>query len=163
MSPDHVVTCPNPGAQGGGLDSAPGTYALIFRCLVHATEPVGKLGNIEVEPAYYLYVGSAFGPGGVKSRVMRHCRQEKKKHWHLDYLCPYLHPDTVWFSHDAGRLEHRWARRLATLTDLRAIDGFGCSDCACRSHLFRSRVRPQLSWLSNAEKVPLETMRLGRS
>jgi Uri superfamily endonuclease len=34
----------------------------------------------------YLYCGSAKGSGGITARVTRHCKQDKKPHWHVDEL-----------------------------------------------------------------------------
>ena len=47
---------------------------------------VGRLGVIQAERGYYVYVGSALGSGGLAARVGRHCRREKRLRWHVDYL-----------------------------------------------------------------------------
>lgn len=65
-----------------------GTYLLVLRSHGEATVQVGRWGPLAVRPGVYLYVGSAFGPGGVRARVGRHLRMRKKPHWHLDYLRP---------------------------------------------------------------------------
>ena len=52
---------------------------------------VGRLGALPVEPGFYVYVGSAFGPGGLERRVGRHATTEKKHRWHIDYLTAWLH------------------------------------------------------------------------
>jgi Uri superfamily endonuclease len=75
-----------------GIDSlreGAGTYALILRSHSKATTQVGRWGRINLETGYYIYIGSAFGPGGVRARVSRHFRKEKRKHWHIDYLRKY--------------------------------------------------------------------------
>ncbi|MDP2647045.1 MAG: DUF123 domain-containing protein, partial [Desulfobacterales bacterium] len=42
----------------------------------------------------------------------------------------------VWFSHAPQKLECRWADLLMTLPGAAApFEGFGSSDCRCRSHL----------------------------
>ena len=65
-----------------------GTYALILRSSSQQTITVGKLGKIKMRKGYYIYVGSAFGPGGVRARVKRHCHIRKPPHWHIDYIRP---------------------------------------------------------------------------
>ena len=94
------------------LPKAPGSYALVFRNAKTHTVSVGALGDVRINPGFYVYVGSAFGPGGLYSRVSRHVRVAKKHHWHIDYLRPYLAIDGVWWTTDTTRREHDWAERL---------------------------------------------------
>jgi Uri superfamily endonuclease len=115
-----------------------GTYALILRSNSKATTQVGRWGQINLERGYYIYVGSAFGPGGVRARVSRHFREKKPDHWHIDYLGRVLSPVDAWCSYDQERLEHRWAQALSETTEVSSIPRFGCSDCHCCSHLFYS-------------------------
>lgn len=118
------------------MNAEPGTYVLILESDKHKRIQIGKWGQLAMEPGYYLYVGSAFGPGGVRSRVSRHCREEKSKRWHIDFLRAYTRLHIVWYAHGRERLEHRWAHALGDLAQTVAIKGFGCSDCRCLSHLF---------------------------
>jgi len=126
------------------LKSEPGTYALILRNSSNASLPVGRWRKIGLEPGYYLYIGSAFGPGRVRARLSRHFRDTKVRHWHIDYLREYASPLGVWISYDPDRLEHHWAQSLYNQTELSAVKGFGCSDCDCYSHLFHSSIEPDL-------------------
>jgi len=71
-----------------GLPSLPGTYALVLRFSKRLEIIVGKLGVLSVQAGYYVYVGSALGPGGLAARVGRHCRREKALRWHVDYREP---------------------------------------------------------------------------
>ena len=103
---------------------------------------VGKLGIIELEIGYYLYAGSAFGPGGIKARVSRHLKKRKPKHWHLDYLSGALTPLEVWFTHDPVRREHDWAELLSDQKSVKPVNGFGCSDCHCEAHFFFRQSQP---------------------
>jgi Uri superfamily endonuclease len=118
------------------MQSQPGTHVLVLRSNAAARVRVGRWGILRVLPGAYLYVGSAFGPGGVAARVSRHCRIDKPKHWHIDYLRERAVLTSAWFSHASERLEHRWAAALDACDELQAIAGFGCSDCQCASHLF---------------------------
>ena len=124
------------------LKSDPGTYVLILHSLSKEQVQIGKWGVITIKPGYYLYVGSAFGPGGVKARVARHYRNEKAKHWHIDYLRKHMDLVSVWYSYHDSKLEHDWARVLSVMTGMEPVQGFGCSDCQCYSHLFRSVKEP---------------------
>jgi len=66
--------------------NGPGTYALILTS--HQTGPVriGRLGTMQVRPGIYLYVGSAFGPGGLEAHLRHHVQPAARPHWHIDYL-----------------------------------------------------------------------------
>lgn len=120
------------------MKSKPGTYVLVLRSDRRARVQVGRWGVLDRRPGYYLYVGSAFGPGGLMARVSRHCRADKAKRWHIDYLRAGVTLDSVWYSHATVRLECCWAQALAGLNQTQRIKGFGCSDCGCESHLFFS-------------------------
>ena len=124
------------------LDSKPGTYVLIFHCTSSQMVKVGKWGSLYLDSGFYLYVGSAFGPGGLKSRISRHIRIQKSMHWHIDYLREHMTLERVWYSYEKQKLEHFWAQHLSDMTEMHAISGFGCSDCQCNSHFFRSDKQP---------------------
>ena len=141
------------------MKSEPGTYALILENRSEGQVQVGRWRPIDLERGNYVYIGSAFGPGGVRSRVLRHCRKDKPKHWHIDYLGEHLTPFAVWFSHDRTRLEHRWARALLVMDDMIPIEGFGCSDCNCYSHLFHTTVSPNLTEFSKLASGNVEFSR----
>jgi len=98
---------------------------------------------ISLREGYYVYVGSAFGPGGVKARVSRHYRTPIKLHWHIDYLRRFLHPVAVWYTYDHRRLEHQWAKVFLKMDLHVVLSGFGCSDCNCYSHLFFTIEKPE--------------------
>ncbi len=124
----------------------PGTYALVLLCPSERGIEVGRLGTTTFKQGYYIYVGSAFGPGGVAARVKRHCRIDKPVRWHIDYLRTAMTVVEVWFTHDPGHWEHHWAGTLSDSERSNAsVSGFGSSDCDCESHLFRFRRRPTLA------------------
>ena len=118
------------------MNPEPGTYALVLESRTRQKVQIGRWREIEIQPGYYIYIGSAFGPGGVRARVSRHFRLAKSNHWHIDYLRMHTTPLGAWYSHDPLRLEHAWATTLDGLADFTPVHGFGCSDCRCDSHLF---------------------------
>ncbi|MEA5511764.1 GIY-YIG nuclease family protein [Crocosphaera sp. UHCC 0190] len=125
------------------LPNLPGTYCLVFHCSTSSLVTIGKLGTYQIKPGYYCYIGSAFGQGGLNSRVQRHLQINKRHHWHLDYLRPYLTPVEIWYSTDTIKREHQWAALL--LEDEHSsipIKKFGSSDCDCPAHLFYYEERP---------------------
>ena len=120
-----------------------GIYALVLH-LEHREEiTVGKLGTFTFPPGYYLYVGSALGPGGLEARLARHRRRAKKLRWHVDYLLAHAQLMEVWSTASTDRLECLWAQTAQALpgTEIR-VPGFGSSDCRCLSHLIYLERKP---------------------
>src|SRR5262245_30517552 len=64
----------------------PGTYVLILYVAQDGNIAIGSLGKHRVPPGCYAYVGSAFGPGGLRARLTHHVNAASKLHWHIDYL-----------------------------------------------------------------------------
>ena len=105
---------------------------------------IGKQGLLYLQPGWYVYVGSAFGSGGLAARVGRHLRRNKTQRWHIDYLRAYVDIIEVWFSESQRRLEHEWASYfLAQEKFSIPLQGFGASDCQCATHLFYSGDKPE--------------------
>jgi len=121
-----------------------GTYILVSEAPEAFVVTVGRLGRHRLAAGWYLYVGSAFGPGGLAARCGRHLRSDKPKRWHLDYVSPYLEPREIWYRCGPRRLEHEWTQALTALKGTAAAwPGFGASDCRCPSHLWYRSCRPQ--------------------
>jgi hypothetical protein len=66
--------------------SLPGTYALLLSASHQGVVQIGRLGPLAVQRGFYVYIGSAFGPGSVRARVAHHCRPAPRPHWHIDHL-----------------------------------------------------------------------------
>lgn len=129
-------------AAGPASDVLPAVYGT-YGFVLHLAQPIqcaiGALGTWAFPPGGYLYVGSAWGPGGLRARVLRHMRGAQNPHWHLDYLRPHTVPMAVWVAPGA-HLECKWARYLAQTADAEIIvPRFGASDCRCSTHLFHLR------------------------
>jgi Uri superfamily endonuclease len=126
-----------------GLNSTPGTYVLVVNLGQPIKIRIGKQSSQQFRPGYYLYVGSAFGPGGLKARVGRHIRSEKKTRWHIDYLLPHTTLKKVWYQPQL-RLECTWSETIAVVDAANTITGFGASDCRCSSHLYHFQSIPEI-------------------
>jgi Uri superfamily endonuclease len=119
------------------LEARPGTYALFLSSTKDAEIHIGRLGNMRLQSGFYLYVGSAFGAGGVRARVNHHLHASPQPHWHIDYLRPHATLEEVWLCHDRKRREHLWARLFSSMPGVSVpMPGFGSSDCDCEAHLF---------------------------
>jgi Uri superfamily endonuclease len=118
------------------IPDSTGTYSLLLYSDFCKKIKVGSLGNLEIKKGYYVYIGSAFGPGGLKSRIGRHLKKNKKLRWHIDYLRKVTEIIDIKFSTDTQRLECEWAAKFAENGGTAPFKGFGSSDCKCFSHLF---------------------------
>ncbi len=127
------------------MEPKPGTYALILSSSNHSTIKIGRLGELKLRPGFYVYIGSAFGPGGLHARIEHHKRITQKPHWHIDYLRSFTNLKNVWFTYDSQHREHQWAQLFQnTLGGSISVKGFGASDCKCESHLFFFKLNPPL-------------------
>jgi Uri superfamily endonuclease len=119
------------------IPSDPGTYALVLACSKTGALRIGKLGTLVLQPGFCLYVGSAFGPGGLAARIRHHTQIAARPHWHVDYLRAACDLIEVWYTTATKRQEHSWAMALARLPGSEVpMQGFGSSDCRCEAHLF---------------------------
>ncbi len=120
-----------------------GGYILVVHLRRGSCIQVGKLGDFSFPAGYYLYFGSA--RSGVEARLARHFRQEKKLHWHIDYLLQRATPVEAWEASSEERLECQWAKAALGAPGARIVaPGFGSSDCRCPAHLVRFGYRPEL-------------------
>lgn len=123
-----------------------GTYALVFSCPASVNAIAGKLGPICLSSGYWIYVGSAFGPGGLRSRLSHHLKPSRRPHWHFDYVKHALRPVEAWTTTDPVKREHDWSRLVSALKGASCpIAGFGATDCSCRSHLIHMTRLPGFS------------------
>ncbi|MFA6012073.1 MAG: GIY-YIG nuclease family protein [Desulfobacteraceae bacterium] len=132
-----------------------GTYILVLRLAKATALSIGKLGHFDFKKGYYLYVGSAFGPGGLASRLKHHLSVSPKPRWHLDYLRPATTITDIRISDENERAEHIWATHLSLMENFSIpIPGFGSSDCHCLAHLFHSPKKPVFFMLPNPMVSP---------
>ncbi len=115
----------------------PGIYTIILSLEGEEKICIGSLGEIDFAPGYYAYTGSARGPGGCK-RVDRHVEilqgNRSTRRWHIDYLLARTGLVEVLITRTSLDLECIIAKMIGE--HLLPIEGFGCSDCHCISHLF---------------------------
>lgn len=125
------------------LTSSPGVYALVLTSL----KPVQlkfKRRLYQLNSGCYVYVGSAKGYGGLKARVSRHLKSEKKIRWHIDRLTTGVtKPVCVIYAED-GAKECVLVPCLESLGFKHPLRGFGSSDCreGCTSHTLYSNASP---------------------
>jgi Uri superfamily endonuclease len=134
-----------------------GSYCLIL--LSDGTDiPVGALGVVHFPQGWYVYCGSAQGPGGL-TRVSRHIRVHKEgmasPRWHIDYILG-SNAFRLIAAISAPDQEREYECRIAALLSGKQHAGFGCSDCSCHSHLFFYRQDPTGEVLSAFSSLGLD-------
>jgi Uri superfamily endonuclease len=117
------------------LSNGTGAYGVLIRLPRRFRGKIGALGEVTLAPGPYLYLGSAYGSGGLPARLRRHLRADKRRHWHVDHL-------TI-----AGTVERIFVLPNGQECDLvdcalrlpaihAPVTGFGSSDCRrCTAHL----------------------------
>jgi len=114
-----------------------GVYILLIKINKNVQETVGSLGKIKFNKGKYAYVGSA--QNNLEKRVERHMSKNKKKFWHIDYLLDNKFTKIVdIFYKKSGKSEECRIASILSKTELPVLK-FGCSDCNCKSHLFKIR------------------------
>jgi Uri superfamily endonuclease len=113
-----------------------GIYVLIIKISTPTSLKIGALGKIAFSDSMYAYVGSA--QSSIESRVKRHLRKEKPLFWHIDYLMADVAVNVVQIYYLTGNktCECQTAQLIANSSE--PVPKFGCSDCHCKSHLFRA-------------------------
>ena len=121
-----------------------GIYCLIINVKKDITLKIGSLGIINFQKSLYAYIGSA--QNNLKKRIERHLSKTKNIRWHIDYLLsnPAVRIEKVLYKETGKQEECRTASLLSETAE--GIKGFGCSDCKCYSHLFRSGSEDDLDW-----------------
>jgi len=112
-----------------------GVYVLLVEVDKDIQERIGALEKIKFQRGTYAYVGSA--QNCLEKRIARHLSEKKSLFWHIDYLLDnkYAKATKAFYRIAEKSEECRIADLLKKSED--PVPGFGCSDCSCRSHLFR--------------------------
>jgi len=121
-----------------------GAYFLIISVTKPSVVNVGQLGELQLLPGMYLYVGSALGMGStsLQHRLARHQLKTKcmKKHWHIDFITtlPHAKVHYIVVVETSRRLECLLSKHIAQLDGVGCpLKGFGSSDCSqCETHFY---------------------------
>lgn len=111
-----------------------GCYCLIIHMKKSEKLSIGNLHqDHNFKKGWYVYIGSAMN--SLVPRIKRHLSDDKKMHWHIDYLLDGENSEIrdVLFNISDKKIE-------CDLTSIIEKEGegipkFGCSDCNCNSHL----------------------------
>jgi len=109
-----------------------GSYLLMMELKENKIIQVGKPCKIAFNKGFYVYVGSAMN--GLEQRIRRHTQENKKMHWHIDYLLK--HAKIIKFFYKESKVKEECMIAKKFEEKLQPIPGFGSSDCNCKGHLF---------------------------
>jgi HEAT repeat protein/Uri superfamily endonuclease len=144
-----------------------GTYVIALWLGSPRRVRVGRLGEFLLPAGWYLYVGSARGPGGLAARLGRHWRKAgdgKRLHWHVDHVRQLAAWAGAWANSSGQKLECDWAARLSALEGAGVVAaGLGASDCKCAAHLLHLPALPAGEWFGSelqAERIDVEQREL---
>lgn len=140
------------GQVAGWGEKRPGTYALLLRSLASGRVAVGRHGALAVRRGWYVYVGSARGPGGLRGRLLHHLRPAGRPHWHIDYLRQQAAVREIWaatqeLTNIAGpgcwpRPTGRWFRASAMAPPIAIAERTCSSSGGVRVRFSRARSLP---------------------
>ncbi|MCR4318851.1 MAG: GIY-YIG nuclease family protein [Candidatus Brocadiaceae bacterium] len=138
-----------------------GIYCLTIKLLKKHNIRVGCLGTFRFPRGFYVYVGSA--QNNLEDRIERHLRQDKKMHWHIDYLLHYGQVTCVHTYAGEKHTECMLSQKIRNIKNVQIlVNGFGSSDCSCTSHLYFFQDNPdfRISRLRIIEAKPQTKKRL---
>ena len=117
-----------------------GSYLLLIR--LPTALFVDRPAPLRLDAGWYIYAGSARGPGGVRARVKRHFDTNKSVRWHVDQLTNAADRVFAAAFFDLGECD--LVRGLTAQEGLSfPHPGFGSSDCkSCEAHLLRYDMAP---------------------
>ena len=117
-----------------------GVYAIIIYIKDNINLTLAKNTHY-FTPGYYIYLGSAKQYGGIKSRINRHLKKNKKLKWHIDYLTSnhLVKIKAVIYAKTKIFKECTFVKILKKNYFEIASKNFGSSDCKekCGAHLLK--------------------------
>ncbi len=139
--------------QPSSLRRQKGVYQLLIYLSKSTHIRIGKKGTFGFPKGYYIYTGSA--KRGLKARVERHLREEKKHFWHIDYLLDHASVKKV-FLFPEDRLDECFlSRKMLKRSEAKVIvPKFGASDCSCPTHLVFFRKLKDIPKVSRTYSFP---------
>lgn len=111
-----------------------GLYVMVLELKENRRIKPGKLPETEFKRGTYLYVGRA--KRGLRERLERHLRKNKKLFWHIDYFLQVAKLTDIWVKLNSFN-ECRMVSQIRKFLKRSEIPQkkFGASDCRCPGHL----------------------------
>lgn len=132
-----------------------GSYSIILKLNHDQKLKVGSLKTILLRKGFYVYNGSAYGSGGLASRIKHHVKKRKRLHWHIDYVttsdeCKILRVITC----KRKNLERSVSLEMLKGKDFVGIPKFGSTDDKiAKTHLFLIKANSEKEALEKVKRV----------
>jgi endonuclease-3 len=120
-----------------------GSYILFIKLDEDRLIEYGVKKKNYFKKGFYIYVG--FAINSLENRIERHLRNNKKIHWHIDYLLNYGQMISIFYRESNNREECDIANLLKKR--FLPISDFGSSDCKCKTHLFYGSKKKLLEFI----------------
>ncbi|MBN2253075.1 MAG: DUF123 domain-containing protein [Kosmotogaceae bacterium] len=114
------------------MDYNKGDYVVLF-FLKESVEISSISKNWLLDSGYYMYIGSAMS--SLAERVKRHLIEEKRKHWHIDYLREKAEVVAALLLPTEEQREEELSNFVSEYGE--AVSKFGASDCSTDSNLYK--------------------------
>jgi Uri superfamily endonuclease len=117
------------------IDTDSGCYRLLIELGRDCRIRIGGKGSVSFKKGTYIYTGRS--KRNLQKRIERHCRREKKLHWHIDYFLRKGRISEIFLF--PGRLDECRINGMIfeEYPNASYVKGFGSSDCRCPGHLIR--------------------------
>lgn len=110
-----------------------------------------KAREFPLKAGYYVYVGSAMN--SLEKRVERHFREDKKLHWHIDYLLREAKLLRAYLIPSEERLEEKLSLEVSKFGE--PVEGFGAGDVRVNTNLYRFEEEPDTALIKTLAKLNL--------
>lgn len=114
-----------------------GSYLLVIH-LERDTNIRTKAREFRLKKGYYIYVGSAMN--SLEKRVARHFRENKRLHWHIDFLLQKAQLLSAYLIPSGERIEETLSQIVGEV--FQGVEGFGASDISVKTNLYYSSTPP---------------------
>lgn len=132
-----------------------GSYFLVIH-LPTGKEIATKGRRFALKEGYYVYVGSAMN--SLEKRVARHFRENKKLHWHIDFLLEEARLLRAYMIPSGVRLEETLSIEVSKFGE--PVEGFGAGDVRVSTNLYRFEREPDALLRVILKRLGLEWKRV---
>ncbi|QDA31556.1 DUF123 domain-containing protein [Thermococcus indicus] len=114
-----------------------GSYLLVI--LLENDKTIKTKGReFHLRKGHYVYVGSAMN--SLEKRVARHFSENKRLHWHIDFLLKEAELLRAYLIPSEERLEEKLSLEVAKYGE--PVEGFGAGDVMVSTNLYRFEGEP---------------------
>ncbi|HDZ35961.1 MAG TPA: DUF123 domain-containing protein [Thermococcus sp.] len=132
-----------------------GSYLLVV--LLKEDKTIRTKGReFRLRRGHYVYVGSAMN--SLEKRVARHFSENKRLHWHIDFLLRDAELLRAYLIPSEERLEEKLSLEVAKYGE--PVEGFGAGDVRVSTNLYRFDGEPDGTLTAILSRLGLEWKRV---